>query len=489
MELNEKSDEELKKIMISLCIIWDTDMKNPKQLSRLEMIDRIEERQNEIAYYQEDLENDTLSNYSQMVGIRLPVLVIIDIVRYAWEMDTMNGRYKYRVCGPYDKDVLVGRYKWALSLGLVCKRFFNLVRSSLFKRVNLYSFSIGTHDGPYDDRKARSHADDASRHINNIACAMKQPTHLSLQCTLLIGIALKPSIGAVIFLQGITKLRLVGRTLSYNNLLQSALGVMVNLESLVLYNTEDILSGVYQPSLKHLSFLDHLKEGGPMVVLDEFTNPIQTLGLPGKHNLPIQLPINIASQIKKLRIPSHNIPPDFASNYTSLWKLHLTNIGYYGTKNILSTTMDNITYLAAEITNPIHRKEYFEEIIPHLPSLTILEDYRHNYCKDECHIFCNNLLKLNNNNQNNNNNNNDGMVNGIKTIILRSPFFNRNNFKHSLARAGLSNYKATGQRFIKHEFSFDIKIVFSYTRKLPMVTGQSKKIKFIFTKDSKVLDQ
>ncbi|EGG22805.1 hypothetical protein DFA_04935 [Cavenderia fasciculata] len=35
----------------------------------------------------------TLSNYAPMVGTRLPVLVTINIVRYAWEMDTMNGRY------------------------------------------------------------------------------------------------------------------------------------------------------------------------------------------------------------------------------------------------------------------------------------------------------------------------------------------------------------------------------------------------------------
>ncbi|EGG19753.1 hypothetical protein DFA_06853 [Cavenderia fasciculata] len=108
MDLNEKSDEELKEIMISLCIIWDTYSSNPKN-------------------------------------------------------------------------------------------------------VRIYSYSLKEED-TYEDLKVRPLADDFSRHINNFACPIKQPTNLTMQCVMLVGISLQPSIGAIILLQGITKLRLINRS-------------------------------------------------------------------------------------------------------------------------------------------------------------------------------------------------------------------------------------------------------------------------------------
>ncbi|EGG19337.1 hypothetical protein DFA_02124 [Cavenderia fasciculata] len=256
-ETEEEETEEhvnLKKTMISLCIIWDTNMVNPKKLSRLVMIDRITKRQIDITNHRDKLENAQLLNYSRMVGTRpLSVLLMTKIIRYAWEMDTMTGTgYKYRVFEPFNENVLVGRYKWALSLGLVCKQFFNLVKSSLFKRLCIYNSSLTKQWSRYEDNKVRALANDVSQHIDNIACVIKQPTNLTIQCKMLIGIALKPSIGAVILLQGITKLRLVDTTSNFYNLFDSVLQVMVNLESLTLDNTGD-LSEIYRPSLKHLS--------------------------------------------------------------------------------------------------------------------------------------------------------------------------------------------------------------------------------------------
>ncbi|EGG18074.1 hypothetical protein DFA_06741 [Cavenderia fasciculata] len=93
-----------------------------------------------------------------------------------------------------------------------------------------------------------------------------------------------------------------------------------------------------------------------------------------------------------------------------------------------------------------------------IPSLTTLEDYTHDCCKDQCHLFCDNLLKLNNNC----NNNNNGMINGmITTIILRTSSYGRKN-KHDLTLAGLSNYEATSQRLFKHERILNTKTVYSY---------------------------
>ncbi|EGG18075.1 hypothetical protein DFA_06742 [Cavenderia fasciculata] len=186
------------------------------EISRLEMIDRITKRQNDIATYRDNLKNDTLSNYTPMVDTRPPVLVIIDIVRYAWEMDKMTDMSGFT--------------------------------TTHYKRKR-----------GYKDERVRTLANDVSQPIDNIACAIKQPTNLTTQCIMLVGVALQPSIGVVILLQGITKLRLVDITSQYDQLFESVLCAMPNLDSLVFEST-DGYADVYRPTLKQLSFNDGCHE-------------------------------------------------------------------------------------------------------------------------------------------------------------------------------------------------------------------------------------
>eukprot|EP01133_Synstelium_polycarpum_P002635 gene2635-3039_t len=77
------------------------------------------------------------------------------------------------------------------------------------------------------------------QHINSLACAVKLPRHLTTQFMLLVGLVSSiPSTSFIVLLQGITKLRLVNRINELPKMFKHVLQVMISLESLRYYITD-----------------------------------------------------------------------------------------------------------------------------------------------------------------------------------------------------------------------------------------------------------
>ncbi|EGG19119.1 hypothetical protein DFA_02366 [Cavenderia fasciculata] len=420
------SDKELKKTMKSLCIFWDKDLNvfKPKQAPRRsKMIEMITQRRDDIETYQENMKNDLLLNYANMTGTHLPMLIITNIIRYAWEMHTKTGRYKYRACRPFKYNLLEGRYRWPLSLGLVCKQFFHLVKSSLFSRIMIDPEPLKHTDGRFKDNQARADSsDEVSRHLDNIACVAQQATDVAVPSSLLIGIALEPSIGSILFFRGIRKLRLFYMTHCY---------------------ADDLATKYTSLSKLHVT-------GECRMTLATMVNNVTY----------------IAGELTLINQDITILKPESYNNYNN-HKFYFNNNDSNNNINIIDDGNDGNDGESESDSDSDNNNNNNQNRKKKLYYIRFPEPYSNNNNDtdddDDNNNENNNIDSNNIDSKNNNNNNQDkeikstttttttsrpiGMVKGIKTIILRTYFYERRyNHKHNLSQAGLS-YKPTSQRF------------------------------------------